>query len=577
MKNLLRYMSKYKLECLLGPLFKLLEACFELATPLIVASIIDKGIAGEDKGHIVSMCLILIALGLVGLVCAVSAQYFAAKASTGFAGKVRSALFEKIQSLSFSELDNTGSATLITRITSDVNQVQSGVNLLLRLFLRSPFIVFGAFVMAFTIDKKLSLIFIITIAILFVVVFGIMLISIPLYKKVQEKLDKVLLSARENLAGIRVLRAFCREEAEEKEFKERNSALKVLQLKVGRISALMNPLTYVIINLAVIMLINSGALYVNSGSLSQGELIALYNYMSSILVELIKFASLIITVTKAFACAGRISSVLERKSADAGQGDTNIVSPEYKVSFEHVTLRYHKTGDNSLEDISFKVLPGQTVGIIGATGSGKTSLVHLIPRFYDATDGVVRVDGKDVLSYSEKELRSKVAVVMQNVQIFKGTIRENLLWGNKEASDEDLISAMENAQAIDILKGKELGLSHPIEQGGKNLSGGQRQRLSIARALVAKPEILILDDSASALDFATDAALRRSIKSLPFSPTVFIVSQRASSLMHADIILVMDEGKVIASGDHDTLMKECETYREIYKLQFSEVGKEEKA
>ena len=560
-------MKDYNLETVLGPLFKLLEASFEMTVRLIIADIIDTGIGSGDKAYILRMSLILVGLGFIGLICAVSAQFFAAKAATGFAAKIRSALFDKLQGFTFSQTDRLGASTLITRMTSDVSQVQSGVNLLLRLFLRSPFIVFGAFVMAFSIDRSISVTFAFTIGILLAVVFGIMLITMPLYKRVQEKLDKVLLSVKENLGGIRVIRAFCREDHEKKQFEERNSLLCKDQMKVGRISALLNPLTYVIINIAIIMLISTGAAEINSGSLTQGELVALYNYMGSILIELIKLANLIITVTKAFACGGRIAKVLEAKEEESTPALP--FSPEaskYKVLFDKVDLAYSKTGERALEDISFGVLPGQTVGIIGATGSGKSSLVHLIPRFYDCTDGVVRVDGRDVKDYDESQLRSKIGIVMQNVQLFKGSIRENLLWGKEDATDEELISALESAQALSFVSDK--GLDFQLEQSGKNLSGGQRQRLSIARALVRRPEILILDDSASALDFATDAALRKAIKALDFSPTVFIVSQRASSLMHADNLLVLDDGRIIASGSHEELLESCGTYQEIYRLQF---------
>ena len=567
MKNLLKYLKDYKKETFLGPLFKLLEASFELTVPLIIALIIDEAITNSDKGQLITLSLVLVGLGLVGFICAVSAQYFAAKAATGFAEKIRSALFRKIQSFSFSQIDTMGSSTLITRMTSDINQVQSGTNLLLRLFLRSPFIVFGAFVMALTIDTRLSVNFAVTIGVLLVVVFGIMLISMPLYKKVQERLDRVLLSVKENLSGIRVIRAFCREDAEKKQFRERNGELCTHQLKVGRISALLNPLTYVIINFAIIMLISSGALRVDSGELSQGELVALYNYMGSILIELIKLANLIITVTKAFACAGRISKVLDTPTDEKPSfAPFSEEKSAFKVSFEKVSLAYGSSEENSLEDISFDVLPGQTVGIIGATGSGKSSLVNLIPGFYDCTAGQVRIDGRDVKEYDKSSLRERIGTVMQSVQLFKGSIRDNLLWGNPNADEDTLKEALERACALPFVLEK--GLDFELEQGGKNLSGGQRQRLSIARALVKKPDILILDDSASALDFATEASLRRAIRTLPFSPTVFIVSQRASSLMHADLILVLDDGRIIARGSHSELMNTCETYREIYKLQF---------
>lgn len=570
MRKLLKYIKEYRVQSILGPLFKLLEASFDLLIPIVVASIIDKGIAGADKRHVTGMFLVMIALGLTGLVCSITAQYFSARAATGFAGKLRSALFEKIQSLTFSELDRAGASTLLTRMTSDINQVQSGVNLLLRLFLRSPFIVFGSLVMAFTIDSSLALIFAVTIAILFAVVFAVMLVSIPLYRRNQSALDRVFLSVKENLSGVRVIRAFCRESDETESFHRKNEELCRSQMKVGRISGLINPVTFVIINAAVIVLIRAGAIKVDSGALTQGQIVALYNYMSQILIELIKLANLIITVTRAFACAERISDILNAPSQDESAGaDQTTVGAEYRVSFENVGLRYGTASDNSLEGINLKVRPGETVGIIGATGSGKSSLVGLIPRFYPCTEGVVRVDGRDVKSLDTDKLRSRIGFVMQRSELFKGSVRDNMKWGAPDASDEQIEEALYRAQVLDVIKEKG-GLDAEVEQEGRNFSGGQKQRLSIARALVSEPEILILDDSSSALDFATDAALRRAINSLPSSPTVFIVSQRTSSLMHADRILLLSDGRAAACGTHEELMKTCPEYRDIYYLQFPE-------
>lgn len=581
MKKLLIYLRDYKKESVLGPLFKLLEASFELIVPLVVASMIDVGIANHDRGYILRMCLIMAALGLIGLICAVTAQYFAAKAAVGFATKLRHGLFSHIQSFSFSQMDKEGTSTLITRMTSDINQVQSGVNLVLRLFLRSPFIVFGAMIMAFTVDVRAALIFVVVIPILSVIVFGIMLISIPMFKKVQGGLDKVLGITRENLTGVRVIRAFGEEEHEILKFDEETDRLKHLQEMAGRISALMNPLTYVVINGGLIVLIYTGALQVEAGILTQGQVVALVNYMSQILVELVKLANLIITVTKAFACGNRIQNIFEipagmetsatstnTSSLEAQSGSSSPETEKGTVEFDHVSLRYYEGGEQALTDIHFKAKKGATIGVIGGTGSGKSSLVNLIPRFYDVEKGSVKVDGRDVREYPLTQLRDKIGVVMQKAVLFKGTIRENLLWGNENASDEDLWEAIKAAQAEEFVLQKRDKLDEMIEQEGRNLSGGQKQRLSIARSLVKKPEILILDDSSSALDYATDAALRKSIKDLPGEITVFIVSQRASSMLHADTIIVLDDGDVAGMGTHEELLKGCEVYQEIYYSQF---------
>ena len=534
------------------------------------ASMIDKGIPAGDKGYIWRMCLVMAALGLIGLVCAVTAQYFAARAAVGFATRLRHGLFAHIQSLSFSQMDREGTATLITRMTSDINQVQSGVNLVLRLFLRSPFIVFGAMVMAFTVDVKAALIFVVVIPVLSVIVFGIMLISIPLFKKVQGGLDRVLGITRENLTGVRVIRAFGEEEGEIQKFDRETDALKRMQMVAAQISALMNPLTYVVINGGLVALIYVGALRVEAGILSQGQVVALVNYMSQILVELVKLANLIITVTKAVACGNRIQSVFEIPAGmeSPENGSAKEITQTGTVEFDHVCLRYHKGGEQALTDIHFKANPGDTIGVIGGTGSGKSSLVHLIPRFYDVEKGSVKVDGQDVREIPLEVLRGKIGIVMQKAVLFQGTIRENLLWGNENATDEELWEALRTAQAEEFVLQKEKGLDEKIEQEGRNLSGGQKQRLSIARALVKKPEILILDDSASALDYATDAALRKSIRSMPGKTTVFIVSQRASSLLHADQIIVLDDGEAAGMGTHDELLAGCEVYREIYYSQF---------
>lgn len=572
MFRLLTYLSDYKKESIFGPLFKLLEASFELLVPLVVAAIIDQGIANADRGVTVKMCLLLLLLGVVGLVSSVTAQYFAAKAAVGFAAKVRKVLFAHIQTLSYSDLDTLGTTTLVTRMTSDMNQVQYGVNMTLRLLLRSPFVVFGAMIMAFTVDVKAALTFVVTIPVLTAVVFAIMLVCIPLYRQVQEKLDGVLLSTRENLTGVRVIRAFCKEKEERETFERRNGELTEAQKFVGRISALMNPMTYIIINTAVIVLIYIGALRVDRGLLTQGAVVALYNYMSQILVELIKLANLIISVTKSVACGNRIQAVLEISPSmtfpDEAEAQKGNPASVYSVEFRHADLCYPNAGEHSLTDMDFCVKRGETVGVIGGTGSGKTSLVNLIPRFYDVTGGEVLVDGVNVKKYTKSTLRQKIGVVPQKAVLFKGTIRDNLRWGNANASDEELLAAIATAQASDVVAGKEGGLDYEIAQGGGNLSGGQRQRLTIARALVRKPSILILDDSASALDYATDAALRKAIRHMEGRPTVFIVSQRTASIQHADKIVVLDDGKIVGLGTHDTLLQNCKVYREIYDSQF---------
>lgn len=571
MRKLLIYMKDYKKESVLAPLFKLLEASFELLVPLVMARIIDRGIGNGDRYYVIIMCLLMVSLGIIGLVCSATAQYFAAKAAVGFSTILRHVLFSHIQGLSFTEMDTMGTSTLITRMTSDINQVQNGVNMVLRLFLRSPCIVFGAMIMAFTIDVKAALIFVVTIPLLSVVVFGIMLITIPLYKKTQAALDRVLGITRENLTGVRVIRAFNKEEKEKERFQESNDTLTAMQKHVGKISGLMNPMTYVIINGALVVLLWTGAIRVDTGYITQGQLIALVNYMSQILVELIKLANLIITITKALACANRVESVLEIQSSMQDGGKKSPAETKEScaaVEFCHVGLTYKNAGEESLTDINFKAGKGQTIGIIGGTGSGKSSLVHLIPRFYDVTAGEVRVNGVDVRNYPIHELRQKVGMVLQKASLFKGTIRENLLWGNRGASDEELWRALEISQAKEFVEKKEDGLDTEVVQGGKNLSGGQKQRLTIARALVKNPEILILDDSASALDFATDARLRRAIGNLKDKMTVFIVSQRASSVMYSDLILVMEDGHLAGAGSHGELLKTCSVYREIYESQF---------
>lgn len=581
MKKLLYFLKDYKKESVLGPLFKLLEASFELIVPLVMAAIIDTGVASADGGYIMKMCLVLVLLAVIGLTCSITAQYFAAKAAVGFATGLRHALFAHIEKLSFTEMDTVGTSTLITRMTSDVNQVQNGVNLVLRLFLRSPFIVFGAMIMAFTIDVKAALIFVVTIPLLSVVVFGIMVLSIPLYKKVQNALDKVLGITRENLTGSRVIRAFNKEADEIAHFHESNETLTRVQLYVGKISALMNPLTYVIINGAIVVLVWTGAVRVENGYITQGEVVALVSYMSQILVELVKLANLIININKSIACGNRIARIFELEPSivdacgrgEAGETDcARTTDKAAAVEFSHAGLIYAGAGEESLTDIHFSAARGETIGIIGGTGSGKSSVVNLIPRFYDATSGVVKVNGKDVKEWPLKALREKTGVVPQKAVLFKGTIRENMRWGNPDASDDAIMEALRTAQAEEFVRTKEGGLNYEIEQGGRNLSGGQRQRLTIARALVKKPEILIMDDSASALDFATDAKLRMAIRAMTdpagSQMTVFIVSQRASSIRHADRIIVLDDGRVVGIGTHDALMETCDVYREIYDSQF---------
>lgn len=607
MKELLKYIKDYKKECVLGPLFKLLEACFDLTVPIVMAKIIDEGIAKSDSHFILVYGGVLILLAAVGLLSSITAQYFAAKAAVGFATNLRHGLFKHIESLSFTEMDTVGISTLITRMTSDINQMQSGVNMALRLFLRSPFIVFGAAVMAFTVDIKAAIVFAVVIPILAVVVLGIMAVSMPLYRKVQAGLDGILGRTRQNLTGVRVIRAFDKEEAEKEDFNNENQILTNLQLLVGKISALTNPVTYIFLNVALVVLLYVGAIRVDGGLLTQGKVIALVNYMSQILVELIKLANTIVLSTKAVACGNRIQSVFEmkpsimddfvsddeefgsmKKSDNAESSkltdEENVLGSEKElinksadsiskgaeVVFENVDLTYKGAGDKSLENISFTAPAGSTIGIIGGTGSGKSSLVNLIPRFYDATAGKVLIDGKNVKDYKVSEVRSIVGIVMQKAVLFKGSIRENMKWGNDKATDDEINFALENAQAAEIVAGKEGGLDYMIEQSGRNLSGGQKQRFTIARALVRRPKVLILDDSASALDFATDAKLRKSLKQLGYEPTTFIVSQRTSSIKHADMILVLDDGKVVGKGTHDELLENCEVYHEIYMSQFKD-------
>ena len=581
MRKLLVYLKNYKKETVLAPLFKMLEAGFELFVPLVMAVIIDRGIGGSNLAayeagdmivgdtHIVlRMGGLLVALGVIGLICSITAQYFAAKAAVCFSTELKQALFEHIQGLSFKEIDTLGTSTMITRMTSDVNQVQNGVNMVLRLFLRSPFIVFGAMIMAFTIDVKAAFIFVVTIPLLSVVVFGIMMLTMPLYKKVQAGLDSVLSATRENLTGARVIRAFNKEQEEIASFEEKNGALAHMQLFVGKISALTNPVTFIIVNVATIVLLYTGAVRVDEGTITQGEVVALVNYMSQILVELVKLANLIITITKALACANRIQNVFEiHSSMEWGRG-YDRKQDDYTVEFEHVHLSYAGAGAESLSDIDFRVKRGQTVGVIGGTGSGKTSLVNMIPRFYDATKGCVRIDGIDVREYAMEELRDKVRMVPQKAVLFQGTIRENLLWGKNDATDEELWRAVEIAQAKEFVEQKEGKLDFHIAQEGRNLSGGQRQRLTIARALVGRPEILILDDSASALDYATDAALRQALHNMEDSTTVFIVSQRASSIRYANQIIVLDDGVAVDIGTHEELLARCSVYQEIYYSQY---------
>lgn len=567
-KGLLIYLKQYRKECVLGPLFKLLEALFELFVPLVMTSIIDVGIATGSRRYILERCGLLVLLAVVGLVCSITAQYFAARAATGFSARLRSALFAHLQGLSYREIDTLGSATMITRMTSDVNQLQNGVNLALRLLLRSPFVVFGAMVMAFTIDVPGATVFAVAIPVLLAVVFAIILVTIPMYRKVQNRLDGVTAATRENLTGVRVLRAFRKEQEEIAEFSRRNRLLNQLQLRVGRISNLLNPVTYVILNLAVVALLRTGALRVNSGALTQGQVVALYNYMSQILVELIKFANLIITMTKAVACGNRIQSVFAMQSSQTSGSRHPEEALRGQVEFRNAGITYGVAGAEALSGVSFLARPGQTVGIIGGTGSGKSTLVNLIPRFYDATQGQVLVDGVDVRELNLEELRRRIAVVPQKAVLFRGTIRSNLLWGREDATEEELQAALTVAQAMEIVQEKDQGLDAEVQQGGGNLSGGQRQRLTIARALIRQPEILILDDSASALDYATDARLRAAIGALPNPPTTFVVSQRAASIRHADWILVLDDGRVVGQGTHETLLEQCPVYQEIYHSQF---------
>lgn len=568
MRKLLRFLKDYKKESILSPLFKLLEASFELFVPLVMAAIIDTGIGNKDGGFILKMCGILILLAIVGLTCSITAQYFAAKAAVGFATKVRHALFDHIQKLSYTEMDTAGTDTMITRMTSDINQAQSGVNMVLRLFLRSPFIVFGAMIMAFTIDVKAALIFVVTIPVLSVVVFGIMIITIPLFRRVQASLDKVLGVTRENLTGSRVIRAFNKEQEEIADFDESNERLTDVQLFVGKISALMNPLTYIIINVALVILIWTGAIQVNIGKISQGEVVALVNYMSQILVELVKLANLIITVTKAIACGNRVQSIFEMETSMVDGNGSKKEDTGYTVEFRNVSMRYKGAGADTLTGIDFKAKPGDTIGIIGGTGSGKSSVVNLIPRFYDVTAGQVMVDGMDVREYKITDLRDKIGIVPQKAVLFAGTVRSNLAWGKEDATEEEMQQALSVAQAAEVVDKKDGKLDAEVEQGGKNFSGGQKQRLTIARALVKQPEILIMDDSSSALDYATDAKLRQAIHNMPNRPTVFIVSQRAASIMYADKIIVLDDGTVAGTGTHEELLKACSVYQEIYYSQF---------
>lgn len=570
MKCVIKYMKDYKKESILAPLFKMLEASFELMVPLVMAAIIDNGIENNDTPYILKMGAVLVLLAAVGLISAVTAQYFSARAAVGFATKLRNALFAHIQGLSYTELDTVGTNTLITRMTSDVNQLQGGVNMTLRLLLRSPFIVFGAMIMAFTVDVKAALIFVVTIPLLAIVVFGIMIVSMPLYKKVQAALDKILGRTRENLAGARVIRAFCNEESETADFEQENELLLNTQVFVGKISAAMNPVTYIIINIALVVLLWTGAIRVDNGIITRGAVVALVNYMSQILVELVKLANLIIQLTKALACAKRVDAVFEVTSSMENGSVTELRTSdeEEAIGFDHVCLTYSGGGDESLTDINFSVKKGETIGIIGGTGSGKTSVVNLIPRFYDATKGAVRINGRNIKDYDIEKLRNQIGIVPQKAVLFKGTIRENLLWGNENATDEDIENALSVSQAKEFVDTKDGRLDFKVAQGGKNLSGGQKQRLTIARAIVRRPQILILDDSASALDFATDAKLRQAIKGMENDMTVIIVSQRAASIQHADKIIVMDDGRVAGIGTHEELLAGNEIYQEIYYSQF---------
>ena len=572
MNKMTGYLKGYRRESVLAPLFKMLEATFDLFVPLVMADIVNIGIAARDLHYILVRCGILLLLAFIGLTCSLTAQYFSAKAAVGYSTALRHALFEHIQKLSFSEMDTLGTSTLITRMTSDVNQVQNGLNLFLRLFLRSPFVVVGAMVMAFTVNPRAAVIFVVVIPLLSVVVFGIMVITRPLYKTVQTRLDRVLGLTRENLTGVRVVRAFGKEKTEVDRFESANDLLTRMQLHVGHISALMSPLTYVLINIAIVALLYVGSIEINVGGMASGDVIALVNYMNQILVELVKLANLIVQISKALACAGRVQAVLDTQPGmqfpQSLAGEADPAARDQAVRFDHVGLTYAGAGAPSLTDITFTARRGETIGVIGGTGSGKSSLVNLIPRFYDATEGTVEIFGRPAAAYPREALRSKVSVVMQKAQLFGGTIRSNLLWGNKDATDEQLWAALETAQAAEFVKAKPLGLDEPVEQGGRNLSGGQKQRLTIARALVGKPEILILDDSASALDYATDAALRKALAALPGELTVFIVSQRAASLQHADQILVLDDGHLVGRGTHHQLRQSCPVYEEIYESQF---------
>ena len=572
MHDLLRHLKGYRLVSVLAPLFKMLEALFDLFVPLVVADLIDTGIRNQDTGYILSRCGILVALALVGLGCSVVAQYFAAKASVSCASSLRRALFAHIQSLGFSEVDTIGGSTLITRMTSDINQVQNGINMFLRLLLRSPFIVFGAAIMAFSLNRTVATVFLLAIPVLFVIVFGLMAITAPLYRRVQTGLDRVLGATRENLSGVRVVRAFAREQEETARFEGFHRALTKMQLFVGRISALMNPLTYVVVNLAIIAILTLGARQVEGGMLLSGDVVALVNYMSQILVELVKLANTVILISRALASLSRVTTVLHTPVSMTFPAETGPKTADAAVAFDQVGLTYAGAGDESLSGISFTARPGETVGVIGGTGSGKTSLVHLIPRFYDATAGRVTLLGRPIGQWSREDLHRAVAIVLQKAQLFSGTIRSNLLWGNADADDATLWAALEAAQAAEFVRQKPLGLDEPVEQGGRNFSGGQRQRLTIARALVGQPQVLILDDSASALDFATDAALRKSLRALPWKPTVFIVSQRTSSLRHADQILVLDDGRLVGHGTHQGLLETCPVYREIHESQFEKGG-----
>lgn len=574
MKYLKIYLKDYKRDSILAPLFKMLEAMFDLLVPVVVAHIINVGIANRDRGDILGCCGILVLMAIVGLCCSFTAQYFAARAAIGSATGLRHMLFAHIQKLGFSEMDTIGSSTLITRMTSDINQVQNGLNLFLRLFLRSPFIVFGAMVMAFTINGKIALIFVVTIPVLSVIIFGLMAVTSPLYKKVQGKLDVITGNARENLSGVRVIRAFGREKQETENFSRANGELVKGQLFVGRISALMNPLTYSVVNIGIIAILWAGSRSVETGVLMSGDIVALVNYMSQILVELVKLANLIVTMSRAMASLGRVEQILDTKTVMEFPEKTTIreENTEEAVRFDHVSLSYAQAGEESLSDISFSVKKGETIGIIGGTGSGKSSLVHLIPRFYDATSGEIFLLGRSVKEWDRETLRQKVGIVMQKVQVFSGTIRSNLLMGNEGAGEEEMWQALRAAQAEEFVRKKSEGLDEPVEQGGRNLSGGQKQRLTIARALVRKPEILILDDSSSALDYATDAALRKALKNMPSNVTVFLVSQRTSSIRHADHILVLDDGKAAGWGTHEELLESCQIYREIYESQYGKGG-----